>query len=464
MRIAHRAALRRDDRGFSLVEVLVATTLLIIGVLGLLAMLDTANATTARVRALEGATTLARQVSEAARSIPYRALTPQTIEHALQAQPGLAGQGSSADWLIQRRRFLYRVTVTVCSVDDPADGMGPHDTGLHCANIGAPGVADRNPDDYKRVGVEVSWGTGAALRRVKQVVVINNPGSAGGPAVTAVTQASPAGSPVTTAVPALVLAGTTSSPAATMTWSVDGVVQATAAGNATDWNFSWPVTQLVDGTYLVTAQAFDQAGLSGPIRSLTVTLNRFLASPPAGFAGGRNGAIVDFEWLENPERDIVGYRVFRISLGGGNVEVCALTRTTTCQDKNPPSGPLAYYLVADDLDAAGQPRDGAPSSAIAVTTSNRPPNPPPELGAEEVDGVTELTWTASSPADPDGDSVAFYRIYRDGTAFADRYDRTGTGAELSYRDGDTDGTPHEYHVVAVDGQLAESAPVGPVTL
>jgi hypothetical protein len=140
-----------------------------------------------------------------------------------------------------------------------------------------------------------------------------------------------------------------------------------------------------------------------------------------------------------------------------------LTRATACQDTSPPSGTPSYYVVADDLDPSGDNRDGTASEPITVTTSNQAPNTPPELTATRSDGVTTLTWTAASPADPDGDSVAFYRVYRDGTAFADRYDRTGSGAELSYIDSHTDDTQHQYWVVAVDGQLAESNPVGPVT-
>ena len=60
-----------------------------------------------------------------------------------------------------------------------------------------------------------------------------------------------------------------------------------------------------------------------------------------------------------------------------------------------------------------------------------------------------LTWTAAH--DPDlGDSIAFYRVYRDGNAYEDRYDRTGDGATLSLVDGRSDGTTHTYWVSAVD--------------
>jgi hypothetical protein len=92
-----------------------------------------------------------------------------------------------------------------------------------------------------------------------------------------------------------------------------------------------------------------------------------------------------------------------------------------------------------------------------VTLTNTAPAPPGTLTATASEGNTVLSWDASA-GDPDaGDSVDFYRIYRDGTAYADRYDRTGTGAELTYTDTQTDGVAHLYRVVAVDTQLAESA-------
>jgi hypothetical protein len=52
--------------------------------------------------------------------------------------------------------------------------------------------------------------------------------------------------------------------------------------------------------------------------------------------------------------------------------------------------------------------------------------------------------------------VDFYRVYRDGTSYDDRFDRTGTGSELTWTDTATNGSAHTYRVVAVDTQLAES--------
>ncbi|HEX6391489.1 MAG TPA: Ig-like domain-containing protein [Solirubrobacteraceae bacterium] len=452
---------KNNQSGFTIVETMVAASVLLVGVLALLSVLDMANAVTTKHRSRDVATNLARQLTEAARSIPYSALTPETVESELQEQPGLAST-SAGPWRIDRHRIRFAVSATVCAVDDPSDGTGPHDSGLYCADSGGTGNSDKNPDDYKRVTVDLTWTVKNREHKVHQVAVVNHPGSAGGPSVKALTIAPPGSAKVLTELAALGFTATTTGAATTLAFSVDGVTEATATGTGTAWTFSWPIAELSDGTHLVTAQAFDQQGLSGATRSVTVTLNRFVPFAPSGLAGGRNGSVVELEWLPNSERDIVGYRAFRASLTG-NVLVCPLTRETSCEDPAPPPGPLTYFVVATDLSPAGEYRDGLPSTSIDVLSASLPPHPPQNVQAvESADGVT-LSWGAPLPADEDHGAVAFYRIYRDGTSRADRYDRTGTASELSLVDGRTDGTPHQYWVTAVDSNLAESAPVGPVT-
>ena len=76
-------------------------------------------------------------------------------------------------------------------------------------------------------------------------------------------------------------------------------------------------------------------------------------------------------------------------------------------------------------------------------------------------GTTVLTWTkpAGSPA-PD-----FYRIYRDGINYTDRYDTMAdTGSTtVTWTDTNTGGSSHTYRVTAASSQLAESSFAGPVT-
>ena len=67
--MSHRAA--ADQSGFTLVEVMVAVFILLIGVLGALTLLDGANAATSRTKKREAATNLARELIESARAVPY---------------------------------------------------------------------------------------------------------------------------------------------------------------------------------------------------------------------------------------------------------------------------------------------------------------------------------------------------------------------------------------------------------
>jgi hypothetical protein len=87
------------------------------------------------------------------------------------------------------------------------------------------------------------------------------------------------------------------------------------------------------------------------------------------------------------------------------------------------------------------------------------PSPPTALqGTANADGSKTLTWTAPSGGNP----VAFYRIYRDGVEYTQRYDVTGDTTP-SYTDPSGDGVQHSYYVTAVSTNLAESSYVGPVT-
>jgi type II secretory pathway pseudopilin PulG len=122
----------RQDAGLTLVETLVAATLLLIGALGTFALLDAANATTAASRAREGATNIAREVLEDSRSVAYTKIgQPNWLQSQLQGLAGGSGAVSAPSAFaerttVDRRGIAYTVTVTPCSVDDSRDGYGAH--------------------------------------------------------------------------------------------------------------------------------------------------------------------------------------------------------------------------------------------------------------------------------------------------------------------------------------------------
>src|SRR5690349_16326661 len=77
------------DAGFTLLEVLIAAVVLMIGLMGLFGLLDISVKAGASTRAREGATSPAREIVEDARTIPYAQLSPTSTEGQLQAMNGL---------------------------------------------------------------------------------------------------------------------------------------------------------------------------------------------------------------------------------------------------------------------------------------------------------------------------------------------------------------------------------------
>jgi type II secretory pathway pseudopilin PulG len=466
--------LRDDTRGFTLIEVLVASFVLIVGVLATLTLFESANRATVTTRAREGATNLARELVEGARSIAYEELNSGAIAPELQKLPGLEDSAVGGVYTIERRGTLYTITPTVCTMDDAKDGGGARPSGLtFCADSVAPGTTDKNPEDYRRVALTVTWQRNGKTRTVSQSGIVNNPGSATGPAVrTLFVDSTPAPYEITsTSGTPLLMKLTTSSKPTVVTWSLDGSVQPTAptAVDATLllWQFNWPIAGIDDGPYLVSAEAFNQYGVSGPGRTETVTLNRFLPRKPNQLAGGRTiFNTVELEWAANTERDIVGYEVERTNDGA---TICALATQkldTFCTDTAPLSADPLFYRVRayDKTPGTGTPRAGPWSDTLTVVTSNRAPNAPTITQATKAGAVVTLKWKRPSPEDPDPapDGVAFYRVYRDGVLQANRYDRWFDGATVvTWQDSRTGGLAHVYWVTAVDTHFAESAFAGP---
>ncbi|MDQ3642986.1 MAG: prepilin-type N-terminal cleavage/methylation domain-containing protein [Actinomycetota bacterium] len=456
----------RDQRGFTLIEVMAAMLILIGGVLGTVALIDGANASTSLTKARVGATNLARELTETSRSIDYDTLTTAALAGGLQANPDLDDSNAMmSGWQLERRGITYTVVASACTFDDATDGTEAHDATFCSSSATSPG-GDTNPDDYRRVSFDVTWESRGEPGKVSQSALVINPSGGLGPRITAFD------GPLTwtseTTPPAYSVKSTA---ARTVHWSADdGMSDDNAGGGPTVWSFTWALKLpgawscstrpdwQVDGAYVLNAQAFDSRGIPGDLKTKTVTLDRSDPAPPCGLKGGRNGSIFDLEWSPNPERDIKGYEVYRRRIGAEAVDpiVCSLTTRTECIDEGPPAtsiSPVSYYVVAMDGGGPG----GQSADESFPQGANLPPSVPPQLNASIVDGQPVLTWTAAT--DPDG-TIQFYRVYRDGTALGDRYGAT-SGPQLSFTDKGETG--HQYWVTAVDAQFAESAPVGPVT-
>lgn len=362
-----------DQRGFTIIEVLVAATLLVIGVLGTMAMVDSSNAETRLNGGREGATNLARELVEGARSLGYDELLPASVNTRLQTLPGLATT-TPGSWTIKRRGILYTVTTSLCSVDDPKDGYGSHAGATYCADSSSMGTTDAQPEDFKRLTIDASWPRNSGTKSVRQVALIDSPASKG-PRVnslvtTAPVVANPAAPKITSSsVTSASFKATAPPGVASMIYSLDGVDKgsATKAANGTDWTFSLPLpASLSDGGYDVSVRALDSRGAVGPSFTIPMTLIRGQPAAPTGVVGGPNTIYVsgtptpvtEIEWDANSERNVIGYRVYNAS----SALVCPATAQTlslklSCIDASAANGGAytvkALYRNASDVVSEG---------------------------------------------------------------------------------------------------------------
>jgi len=495
----HRGTVGRatsdDEAGFTIVELMVAVLIIVIGLLGTFVLLDGAQRTSQENRARIAAVNLGRQITEISRSLDYDVdLRPDVagtgIASALQSRPGLAGTGNP--WPVVRRNndgavgVTYMTGVTVCTFDDPKDGLAP--TASAPANACTPAATaiagapvETNPDDFRRVTVTMTWQREGRTRTQSQTALIANPSGGLGPRILTFPQPPnqiTAGNGVTL--------GLTTTLANNVRWTVDSLATDDAAvGDATrrSWTINWdigdactltcPSGTVVDGTYAVDAQPFNDVGIPGETRTAVVSINRSLPLAPASLAGGRNerfgdiGGIVDLDWLARGERDVLGFRVYRVD-AAGRTPVCGSptpVTVTSCVDQNPPAAnPLTYEVVGVDrtdlVNASSAPREGAVST-LAVGAAGTAPDPPTGLDAAIVAGKPTLNWSAPAGGAP----VAFYRIYRRANSAAvpvlgSRHDGTLTnvieGGEPEYVDSDAEGDTYTYWVTAVGSDYNES--------
>lgn len=366
------SALVRED-GFTLIETLVAVVVLIIGLLGTFALVDTANGRDQGVRSREGALNLSRELLESARSLRFNAISSATLPTTLAAQ--VAGATSSGNVItVGRRNLAYATTVSVCSIDDSKDGIGSHLIAgvTFCDEPPVPAQtspADSSPEDLKRVTTRVTWTDLSGVHAITQSLMLSASGQAVGLPMGSLTIVSPSNvgdptAPVIPPAPAVVSPCAASSAcftakapgAQSIVFSVDGSDQTTGVtSDATGWHLAWNTTGLSDGAYKVEARAVDAFGVQGQPLKLVVWINRGTKSAPTSVAGGynhvfRNGTeqqVVELQWNANPERNIVGYEVTDPS----GATVCPTSGgfdpSTSCLDTGPPppSGSSITYIV-----------------------------------------------------------------------------------------------------------------------
>jgi len=120
-------AARAGDAGFTIVEVMVALAMLLVGVLALLVMIEGSLSSTGRTTAREQATNIAREVVERSREVPYASTTTSAAAAAIAAKLPESPTVTSNRFDVRRRNVTYTVTITACSIDSPSDGAGVGD-------------------------------------------------------------------------------------------------------------------------------------------------------------------------------------------------------------------------------------------------------------------------------------------------------------------------------------------------
>jgi hypothetical protein len=471
----------RSEAGFTLIEALMAAVILVVGLIGLLGLLDVSVRASASTRAREGATSLAREILEDARTIPYAQIIPTSIESQMKLMNGLENLPQ-----ISRRGFTYTVAVKECAIDDPKDGIAKAHGSTFCSEQpnwkGEPEVVDTEPEDLKRITAEVSWTVRGRTSTVKQVSTLTAAGQGIGLLARELHLVEPPYSnnrtstaPVITEAATKTLTFSVSFPEGTtaVDWSLEGAKQEelTPASKATSLTFSWPINEpplhpyVSDGTYQVAAQAVNSTGVIGPPISIPVRLIRGTPAAPKEIVGGFNTVymsgvateVVELQWKANAERNVIGYRVF----GPATELICPETKSletlstaTSCIDflSTKPSE-RAYTVVAlyRNYGEASEPVRESPPGSITITrAASTAPNAPTSLVAtKELDGSVSLKWKA-----PEGGTtpVSFYRIYRGSTNYTSRYGET---TETKFKDTDAVET-HKYWVTAVSSKLVES--------
>jgi hypothetical protein len=464
-----RAGLRAAaTEGFTVVEVMVAMVVLVVGLLTMLEMVIVADHSITSNRMRQAETSVAREVLEDTRGLAYTQLTPTQIASALGGGSPPEVQGvtavSGSTLTVSRSVYTFNVSVNACSLDDPSDGYGNHSSppasgGSWCPDVAPSGTTDPNPDDYKRVSVTVTPVGSRTTPTIQQTILIYSKPT-NGPAVSCLTTTSgscPGSNPGTiTSGSLLTFYVTTTSPADRVQWLVNGSPPPSSqvpsgavdpyAPSGTTSSFVWQYPA-ADGTYTISALSYDTNGNSGTHSTLQVTLNRHVVIAPTSILAGWNDLIggVDIQWLPSIDQDVLYYQVWHQYNGGtpalvtacgnnGNVTGTSCTVTGLTARATPPATcpaptasplqgtsytgerPDLYWVVGVDTDPnTGQPRPSTQlSPKVDANGCSHQPNPPTLATPSVSNGQLTLNWSAPSPIGPDTWDTPIYqwRVYR----------------------------------------------------
>jgi type II secretory pathway pseudopilin PulG len=163
--LRHRA---QHEDGFTIIEVMVGMMMLIVGVLGMLIMIQGSLRSTSRTMAREQATNLARDVLERSREVDYASTTTDAAPAAIAAVMPETPSVSGTSFVVRRRNINYTVTITASSIDSPADGVGIGnakfcDAPTHSTGPGSPPTGTGLAIGPNILGLPLSVAVGGSL-------------------------------------------------------------------------------------------------------------------------------------------------------------------------------------------------------------------------------------------------------------------------------------------------------------
>ena len=162
MREHPRARLAAED-GYTVVEILAAMVIMLVGVLGTFVIIEGGLTSTSRTTAREQGTNVARDLVERTRQAAYTDMTyaDAAAKLRLRLPSSEVGTLSGSTFTVTRRSVEYTVTVFACSIDEPTDGVGQGNATYCEAPSPFPGPGDPTPGLAAAVnvlGVQVTAG------------------------------------------------------------------------------------------------------------------------------------------------------------------------------------------------------------------------------------------------------------------------------------------------------------------
>ena len=166
------------EAGYTIIEVMIAMLVLIVGVFGTFVVIEGGLASTSRTTAREQGTNLARDLVERSRQVPYTSVTVTGAGAQLAGTlPATEVSGlSGSTFQVARRNVVYTVTVSTCTIDDPSDGAGKGTAQFCMARSRGGGGSGPPPalapGSVRMLGIDVSLG-GSLLDTVCSAVGTN---------------------------------------------------------------------------------------------------------------------------------------------------------------------------------------------------------------------------------------------------------------------------------------------------